>query len=110
MIITLKDFFQFLIDNKALHPYMKYLKTNNKWRRQYYLDEKASSYLTSAITNEYMVNRLILYAFEWGKTYEGYAFWEKMSNLWREHVSNLQCANMYKLAQQLKKEKVCVKF
>lgn len=109
MIITLKDFFQFLIDNKVLHPYMKYLKTNHKWRKNYYIKENASSYLTSAITNEYMVNRLILFAFEWSKTYEGYAFWEKMSNLWIKHVSNLQCANMY-MAQQLKKEKVCVKF
>ena len=29
MTITLKDFFQFLLDNKVLHPFMKYLKTTD---------------------------------------------------------------------------------
>lgn len=94
MTITLKVFFQFLIDNKVLHPYMKYLKTNHKWRRQYYITENASSYLTSYIRNKDMMYKIILHAFAWDKTHEGYAFWEKMSNLWREHIFHIQLANM----------------
>lgn len=103
MTITLKDFFQFLIDNKVLHLYMKYLKTNHKWRKTSYIIENASSYLTSYITSENMMDRLILHAFAWDKTYEGYAFWEKISNSWRTHISNIQLINIYRLAQQDKK-------
>ena len=100
MTITLKDFFQFLIDNKVLHPYMKYLKTQNKWRKQFYISENASVYLTSYITNNDMMYKLILHAFAWDKTYEGYAFWEKISNSWGTHIYNTQLINIYRLAQQ----------
>lgn len=105
MTITLKDFFQFLIDNRVLHPYMKYLKTNHKWRKQYYITENASSYLTSYIANQDMMYKIILHAFAWDTTYEGYVFWEKISNSWRAHISNIQLANIYKLAQQDRKKK-----
>lgn len=105
MTITLKDFFQFLIDNKVLHQYMKYLRTQNKWRRQYYITENASSYLTSYITNKDMMGKIILHAFAWDKTYEGHMFWEKISNSWRAHISNIQLINIYRLAQQDKKKK-----
>lgn len=86
MTITLKDFFQFLIDNKVLHPFMKYLKTNHKWRRNFYITENASSYLTSYIANNEMMHQIILHAFAWDKTYEGHAFWEKISNQWRQYM------------------------
>ena len=104
MTITLKDFFQFLLDNKVLHPYMKYLKTNQKWRRSFYITENASSYLTSYIANNEMMDKIILHAFAWDKTYEGYGFWEKISNSWRTHMSNIQLANLYRLAQQDRKK------
>ncbi len=105
MTITLKDFFQFLIDNKVLHPFMKYLKTNHKWRRNFYITENASSYLTSYIANNEMVHQIILHAFAWDKTYEGHAFWEKISNSWRAQISNIELANMYRLVQQDRKKK-----
>lgn len=104
MTITLKDFFQFLLDNKVLHPYMKYLKTSHKWRKNCYITENASSYLTSYITDKEMMERIILHAFAWDKTYEGYGFWEKISNSWRAHLSNIQLANMYILARQDRKK------
>lgn len=103
MTITLRDFFQFLIDNKVLHPYMKYLKTNHKWRREYYITENASSYLTSYMKNKHMMYKIILHAFEWDKTYEGYMFWEKISNSWGAHISDIQLINMYRLARQNRK-------
>lgn len=104
MTITLKDFFQFLLDNKVLHPYMKYLKTNQKWRRSFYITENASSYLTSYIANNEMMDKIILHAFAWDKTIEGFGFWEKISNSWREHIFNIQLANIYNLAQQDRKK------
>jgi hypothetical protein len=83
---------------------MKYLRTNHKWRGKYFITENASSYLTSYIANKDMMYQIIVHAFDWDKTYEGFKFWEEISKSWRAHISNIQLVNIYRLVQQDRKK------
>ena len=67
----LEEFKQFLIDNNCLESYLYNLK-----------HFKFSSVSTTPFY------KLILYAFKWNATKEGWGFWNKLDNKWKARVMN----------------------
>lgn len=98
IIINLKDFFQFLMDYKILHPYMRYLKKNNEWRKNNTIIDNESTFLKTYIIEDTSREFIILHAFPWGKTYEGYNFWANIHDKWITYIQNIKLAEIYKLA------------
>ena len=86
--INLKEFFQFLMDNKILHPYMRYLKTNKDWRKSYFIVGNENIFLKTYIAEISSRECIIQNAFPWDETHEGYIFWEKINDKWRKYMEN----------------------
>lgn len=78
----LKEFKQFLIDNNCLESYLYNLK-----------HFKFSSVSTAPF------HRLILYAFKWAATKEGWDFWDKLDNKWKIRIRDCNQDNYYTLTE-----------
>ena len=101
MIINLKDFFQFLMDYKILHQYMRYLKKNNEWRKNNYIVDNESAFLKTYIAEISTRECIIQHAFPWDKTYEGYFFWENINDEWKTYLKNKMFGEILKWSHML---------
>lgn len=78
----LKEFFKFLKNNTLLEAYLKNVDCEKayQFRRRYECQISATDFIIDILKkNPY---NLILYAFDWESTDEGYAFWDSVSSKW----------------------------
>lgn len=80
--LILKRFIVFLIKEKILHQYIKYLtcEKNSRWRLSYNLPTDSIEYIVQTILQN--PKSIIRTSFHWEKTIEGHSFWNDINRKW----------------------------
>ena len=78
----LKEFFKFLKNNTLLEAYLKNVDCEKayQFRRRYECQISATDFIIDILKKN--PHNLIVYAFDWTSTDEGYDFWESVSIRW----------------------------
>lgn len=95
--LLLKEFFKFLKNNKLLETYVKNVDCEKakQWRIRYEFPISATDFIIEILKkNPY---NLILYAFDWVSTDEGYDFWESVSIKWCHYFKE----TMYRIIKKI---------
>lgn len=87
--LYLKEFIRFLKSNNLIEKYLKNVDCEKakQFRRGYNFQFSTLDFIIDILKkNPY---NLILYAFDWTSTDEGYAFWESVSFRWCHYLKKM---------------------